>query len=138
MNSSKEPLTAAEVERDIMATRDRLSHGLAALDREYALRNLFVHAVRMAGQGRGAPAFAPIVKRNALPLGLVGIGVAWMAFANSDIAGGRRLRDAVKLAWGVLEAAANRHGTPDDLGDATKFDRDGAGIVKIIDRERLE
>jgi hypothetical protein len=99
------------IEHDIVQTRARLSHDLAMLDREYALRNMFVHALRFAGQGKGGPALATAAKNNALPLGLIGIGFAWIVFANPDRAAGRRLQDALGQTWRLLEAAIGRAGS---------------------------
>jgi hypothetical protein len=108
VSASKIRPGSAEIARDMAATRARLSDTLSVIDREYALRNLFVHGVRLAGEGKGAPAVADALKRNAVPLSLVGIGVTWMAFANQggDIL--RRFKDAADGAWRMLETPRGR------------------------------
>lgn len=99
------PKDVLAIEHDIEQTRMRLSHDLAMLDREYALRNVFVHALRFVSQGKNAPSLAAAARNNVLPLGLIGIGFAWIVFADPDGAAGRRLRDAIGQTWRLLEAA---------------------------------
>jgi hypothetical protein len=48
-----------EIAAAVAQSRTRLSRDLAVLDREYALRNLFVHAVRLARSGRLIPDARP-------------------------------------------------------------------------------
>lgn len=107
MSRARAYVTSAEIARDIVETRSRLSRSLAVLDREYALRNLFVHAVRVVGEGKSAPAIADAVKRNAVPLSLVGIGLAWMAFARRGDAP-RELWEALGQLWRSIETAVGR------------------------------
>ena len=73
-----------EIEREIAKTRARLSHGLAVLDREYALRNLFVHAVRYAESESEGLKVKETIARNALPLGLIGAGIVWLRLSDRD------------------------------------------------------
>ncbi len=70
------------IEREIQETRLRLSRDLAMLDREYAVRSMVVHALRFASQGKDMPSLAASAKYSALPLGLIGLGFAWLAFAD--------------------------------------------------------
>jgi len=76
--------SAGEIEQEIAATRARLSRDLAMLDREYALRNLLTHAIRAAGIGKNTAGGAEALKRNALPFGIIGLGVLWMALTNES------------------------------------------------------
>lgn len=111
---------AATIERDIAQTRQRLSHDLAMLDREYAVRNMFVHALRFAHQGKSASSLAASAKRNALPLGLIGIGLTWIAFADPDRAMGRRLRDAFEQTWRLLETVVGGTAVPTAVSSTDK------------------
>jgi mono/diheme cytochrome c family protein len=106
--TNKLRLGSADIAQDMVATRARLSRALAVIDREYALRNLFVHSARPAAEGKGAPAVASALKRNAVPLSRVGIGIAWMAFANREDDILRRFKDAVGRAWRMLETPRGR------------------------------
>jgi len=83
--------SAAEIEREIANTRARLSRNLAVLDREYALRNLFVHAIRFAESESEGLNAKEAIKRNALPLGLIGAGILWLRLADRDAGQWRQL-----------------------------------------------
>lgn len=109
MSADKPHRSSDEIARDIVSTRVRLSRTLAVIDGEYALRNLFVHGVRLAGEGKGSPAVADVLKRNAVPLSLVGIGVAWMAFCDQGDDILRLFKGAVDGVWHMLETP---HGHP--------------------------
>lgn len=100
---------AALLEDAIGRSRLRLSRDLAALDREFALRSLFVHALRLFSGGQGAPALRDAVRQNAVPLGLIGIGLAWMTFAGPDSSA---LRATIRKLWQFLDATG--HGNEDD------------------------
>lgn len=79
--SERGPLSAAEIAQAVVRSRERLGHSLAKLDSEYALRHLFVRGTRLlrAGEWRGA-AVSDAIRRDILPLSLVGLGVAWLTF----------------------------------------------------------
>lgn len=85
-------LSAAEIADEIVRTRARLSHSLMVLDREYALRNAFVHGTRLLHGTQLDPGnMREAVRRHILPLSLIGIGLVWLTLAgrqeNTDVAG---------------------------------------------------
>lgn len=93
-------MSAAEIEQNIAAARSRLSHDLAALDREYALRNLFVHGLRMTRDGTASTTtLVEAASRNIVPLGLIGIGFAWLMFAGHNAKESSSLRSAIEQIW---------------------------------------
>ncbi len=98
-------LPAAEIATEIARTRSRLSHSLAMLDREYALRHLFVRGLRIAHDGAlDAGSFAQGVRKNIVPVALIWTGLAWIALAGRG--GGRRLLerlgDVIALVQGLV------------------------------------
>lgn len=78
-------MSAADLLEDIGRTRARLSHSLMLLDREYALRYLFLRGTRVLQETAGDPGLiGKAARENILPLSLIGIGLAWLTV------GGRR------------------------------------------------
>ncbi len=78
-------LSVAELEEEIAATRARLSHGLAVIDREYALRPILLRSWRLAhGRGLHPHAVASALRQDMLPLALIGAGLAWLAFGRKE------------------------------------------------------
>jgi hypothetical protein len=73
--------SAAEIADQITHTRARLSHSLMVVDREYGLRNAVVRGVRLLhmaeADGLGVREMA---RRHAVPLSLIGAGLAWLTF----------------------------------------------------------
>ena len=110
-------LDSSEISEEIERTRARLSRCMAALDREYALRNLFVHTIRAVRDSETHPTdLARAVRREAVPLALIGIGAAWIAFRRGEgTALLRRLAvalDVVRDLAGHLVAASKGARTP--------------------------
>ena len=97
--SGPREVSAAEIAAAIAQSRARLAHTLAVLDREYALRHLFVRGTRMLRQGNelGAGAFRERMRSDILPLALIGVGLAWLALVGRRDGAqlGRRLIDGV-------------------------------------------
>ncbi len=98
-------LSPAEIAAAIEETRQRLSRTLARLDRDYALRHLLVRgerALRGAGNshdGDGhAFSFHDALRRNAAPMSLIALGLAWLALTEH--------RSAVALAQQLAPALA--------------------------------
>ncbi len=98
-------LSAAEIAAEIARTRSRLSHSLAMLDREYALRHLFVRGLRIAHDGVfDAGSVAQGVRKDIVPVALISTGLAWIALAGRG-GGGRlldQLGDVVTLVQGLV------------------------------------
>lgn len=77
--------SVAELEAEILRTRERLAHGLAALDREYGLRHLLVRGTRLVRGAEHQPGvLAETVRREILPLALIGTGLAWLALGRKE------------------------------------------------------
>lgn len=105
----------AAAESEIAETRRNLDAALAALRRELALPIAAVMAtaalIDEAGEGAQLHDF---VRRNALPLGLIGLGAAWLAVENRGALGtfgGSWAREFLEraraLGKSVAEAALN-------------------------------
>jgi hypothetical protein len=78
----------AAAEREIAETRRNLDAALEALRRELALPIAAVRASAALLDDAGQRAqLLDFVRRNALPLGLIGIGAAWLAVENRGILG---------------------------------------------------
>lgn len=107
-----ERVTAAEIAEDIDRTRVRLSRSLAKLDREYALRNLLVHALRrvLPGEGTLRP-MAATLRQNIVPYAMIGLGFAWLLQARSsdDADLGRRASQALSRLEGFLRELGLYH-----------------------------
>ncbi len=109
-HDARDVVSAAAIAAEIARTRARLSHSLAVLDREYALRSAFVHGTRMlhatepdAGRLREA------LRRQILPLSLIGAGLAWLTLAGRRADGdaaGRLLRGITQLQQFARELLA--------------------------------
>lgn len=79
--SASRSLSADAIAAEIAETRQRLSRGLAALDREYGLRHLLLRAARAAEMsGSDRAAMEEALRRNAVPFGLIALGFGWLAF----------------------------------------------------------
>lgn len=91
--------SAAELAAEIARTRDRLSRGLARLDRDYALRHLAVRATRLARHADfDAAKLREVLRRDGLPLAVIGIGLGWLSLAGSESGRGLLQRLAGALA----------------------------------------
>jgi hypothetical protein len=78
-------LSAREIADEITRTRARLSHTLALADREYALRNLFVHGLRAARDAKvDRSHLAEEIRGKAVPFVLIAVGVAWLTFGRAQ------------------------------------------------------
>jgi len=91
------PSSAPELAAEIANTRARISRALARLDRDYALRHLFVSAEHaVVGADIGTAELKKIVRRNGIPLVFIAVGLGWIAYG--DRAGvGAMARVAVML-----------------------------------------
>jgi hypothetical protein len=78
----------AAAEREIAETRGNLDAALEALRRELALPIAAVKASAALLDEAGQPAqLLDFARRNALPLGLIGMGAAWLAVENREMLG---------------------------------------------------
>ncbi|HXZ01177.1 MAG TPA: hypothetical protein VEI03_14345 [Stellaceae bacterium] len=101
--------SAAEIAAEIARTRDRLSRGLARLDRDYALRHLAVRAVRLARKAEfDAGKLRETLRRDGLPLAVIGVGLGWLSFAGSDA--GRDLLQRLGSALAALQQLGREFG----------------------------
>jgi hypothetical protein len=117
-------LSLAELETEIARTRARLSQTLAALDREYALRHLFVRSTRLVREGRLEPGvIAKMAQREILPLAVIGAGLAWLALGRTESGDLlRRLSDglghALSIARQLLALSSSHPAAPPPVLDA--------------------
>lgn len=99
-------LSAAEIAAEIARTRSRLSRSLATLDREYALRHVFVRSLRMVHDGKlDVGSLAQGVQKNIVPVALIAAGLAWVALAGRGGASALvdRLADGIALLKGLAQ-----------------------------------
>jgi hypothetical protein len=131
--SGPREVSAAEIAEAIVKSRARLARTLAVLDREYALRHLFVRGTRMLRHKTdlGAGAFPKAMRSGILPLALIGLGLAWLALVGRREGAqlGRRLIDGLthlqELARDLIAVAAAPPGESADhaaASDATPPD----------------
>ena len=107
--SATDRASAAEIAAEIARTRERLSRGLAVLDREYALRHLAVRATRLARQTEfSAEKLGETLRRDALPLALIGAGLGWLSLAGSGA--GRDLLQRLGGAFAALQQLGQEFG----------------------------
>jgi len=81
MSDAPRKLELTDLISEISATRARLSRRLSVLDRDYALRHLFVRVTRFARHPQSFAAAREKLRRDAVPLGLIGIGLGWLSYA---------------------------------------------------------
>lgn len=94
--------SAAELAAEIAHTRERLSRGLAALDRDYALRHLVVRATRLARKAEfDAETLRERLRRDGLPLAVIGLGLGWLSLAGNGA--GRDLLQRLGSAVAALQ-----------------------------------
>ncbi len=99
--------SAAELAVEIARTRDRLSRGLAALDRDYALRHLAVRAARLARKAEfDTGKLRETLRRDGLPLAVIGRGLGWLSLAGS----GRDLWHRLTGALAALQQLGHEFG----------------------------
>jgi hypothetical protein len=92
--------SAAEIAAEIAHTRERLSRGLAVLDREYALRHLVVRATRLARKGEiDTGKIGEVLRRDGAPLAVIALGLGWLGLAGSGAG-----RDLLPRLSGMLAA----------------------------------
>jgi hypothetical protein len=116
----------AAAEAEIAETRRKLDAAIAALRRDLALpiAAVVATAALLDEAGEGAQ-LRDFVRRNALPLGLIGLGAAWLAVQNRGILGTlggsyareflERARELGKsAAEAALSAALEEIGRPPD------------------------
>jgi hypothetical protein len=125
--SGRREVSAAEIAEAIAESRARLAHTLAVLDREYALRHLFVRGTRVLRR-HPDPGGAPLRERmrgDILPLAVIGIGLAWLTLVGRRDGAqlGRRLIDGVThlqaLARDLIAFAAEPPGDGAGHGEAS-------------------
>lgn len=108
MNARRsDSVSADEIATEIAATRLRLSQSLVALDREYALRHLAVRAIRMARTGDfDRTAVTTALRRDALPFGLIALGLFWLVSRGNGSGAGARILSTIaqfeQLARGMM------------------------------------
>ena len=101
--------SAAELAVEIARTRDRLSRGLAALDRDYALRHLAVRAARLARKAEfDTGKLRETLRRDGLPLAVIGLGLGWLSLAGSG--SGRDLWHRLTGALAALQQLGHEFG----------------------------
>jgi hypothetical protein len=105
---SDRPLGSAAIAQEIKHTRQRLSRSLARLDRDYALRHLVVRAGRMARSGDGANALPDALRRDAVPLAIIGVALGWLTFGTRG--DGASLLGRFDGALGRLQALGREFG----------------------------
>jgi hypothetical protein len=101
--------SAMEIAAEIARTRERLSRGLAALDRDYALRHLAVRATRLARKGEiDTGKLGEVLRRDGLPLAVIGVGLGWLSLAGSGA--GRDLLQRLSGTLAALQQLAREFG----------------------------
>jgi hypothetical protein len=109
--------SAAELAVEIARTRDRLSRGLAVLDRDYALRHLAVRATRLARKAEfDGGTLREALRRDVLPLAVIGLGLGWLGLAGSGA--GRDLLHRLGGAAAALQEFARHFGIGAGAGEA--------------------
>ncbi len=131
-------LSAAEIAAELARTRSRLSHSLATLDREYALRHLFVHGLRMAHEGKpDAGSLAQGVHKNIVPVALIVAGLGWVALAGRGGAATLldRLADGIALVKGLIQQSRQQRpqGASVESGNQ-RATTDAAGTAALPDQ----
>jgi hypothetical protein len=77
------PSSVSELAAEIGTTRVRISRSLARLDRDYALRHLFVSAEHaVVGADIGTAELKKMVRRNGIPLVFIAVGLGWIAYGD--------------------------------------------------------
>jgi hypothetical protein len=112
--SGRREVSTAEISAAIAQSRARLAHRLAVLDREYALRHLFVRGTRMIRHhgDLDAASLRERMRSDVLPLALIGLGLAWLTLVGRRDGAqlGRRLIDGLshlqELARDLVSVAA--------------------------------
>ena len=100
----------AAAEAEIAETRRKLDAAIAVLRRDLALpiAAVMATAALLEEAGEGAQ-LRDFVRRNALPLGLIGLGAAWLAVQNRDALatlGGSYAREFLERARVLGKSAA--------------------------------
>jgi hypothetical protein len=102
-------LSAAEIAAEIARSRARLSRDLALLDRDYALRHLAVRAIRLAQHPEiDAKRVRQVLRRDAVPLALIGLGLGWIAVVEEPA--GREWLGRLGGAFAALQRLAREFG----------------------------
>jgi hypothetical protein len=95
----REEVSTADIAQAIARSRARIAHTLSVLDREYALRHLFVRGTRMLRHpgDLGGAALRERIHSDVLPLALIGVGLAWLTLVGRQEGAqlGRRLADGL-------------------------------------------
>jgi hypothetical protein len=98
-------LTSAEIVHDMAQTRARMARTLGVLDREYALRHLFVRATRFARHPEGgAHVIQDALRHDALPVAAIALGLGWLSFSRRPA--GKELLTRLAGALATLQRIA--------------------------------
>ena len=98
-------LTSAEIVHDMAQTRARMARTLGVLDREYALRHLFVRASRLARHPEGsARVVQDALRHDALPIAAISLGLGWLSFSRKPA--GKELLARIAGAFATLQRIA--------------------------------
>lgn len=98
-------LTSADLARDMAQTRARMAKTLGVLDREYALRHLFVRATRLARHPEGgARVVQEALQHDALPIAAISLALGWLSFSRKP--GGKDLLARLAGALATLQRIA--------------------------------
>jgi hypothetical protein len=86
-------------------TRARMARTLGVLDREYALRHLFVRASRLARHPEGsARVVQDALRHDALPIAAITLGLGWLSFSRKPA--GKELLARIAGAFATLQRIA--------------------------------
>ena len=86
-------------------TRARMATTLGVLDREYALRHLFVRATRLARHPEGsARVVQDALRHDALPIAAITLGLGWLSFSRKPA--GKELLTRISDAIAALQRIA--------------------------------
>ena len=146
MTGTADPRPPEEIERDIEATRAEMAETLDVIERKLAPGQLIDQAVDyLRAEGTGSRV-GEVIKRNPLPVVLIGVGLAWLALSElsgrpGDPRGPRTAADDRRpdpLAYAAAAgAAAGREHLVAWLRDAHALEQQA---IEMLERnaERLE
>jgi ferritin-like metal-binding protein YciE len=80
MTARDERRDPEEIERDIGDTRAEIADTLGTIERRLAPERLVDQALDYLRRGDTGTRLGEVIKRNPLPVALVGVGLAWLAF----------------------------------------------------------
>jgi hypothetical protein len=114
---SESTIKQERIERDLEGTRSRLNQGLNELQEKVAPRQLagdFVDYVRQGGGGEFAQNLMVRVRRNPVPVVLVGVGLLWLMASQAPVLDtDTPASDDGQWRRGEAEGQAGHQGEPD-------------------------